>query len=111
MKLVSAYVRVFMVPKVVQALRKENCRRVTAIDVSAITEPLWQEEAATHPETGLRSHMVKLEIICPEPNADAIVEAIRKAAKTGNPGDGIIAVLPLDSCIGIRTGKLNEHAI
>lgn len=50
-------------------------------------------------------------IYCADMHADDIVEAIKKAAYTGNPADGIIAVSAVDTIVRIRTGELNDDAV
>ena len=56
---------------------------------------------------------VKLEIACEEHQVDKVVEAISKAAKTGDGkvGDGKIFVLDLKDTIRIRTGERGTAAI
>lgn len=50
------------------------------------------------------SREVKLEIFVCDENVDRIVQTIVETAHTGAAGDGIIAVLPIDNLIHIRTG-------
>ena len=54
---------------------------------------------------------VKLEIAVNEKFVAPTVEAISKAAYTGNIGDGKIFILPLDECIRIRTAEKGGVAI
>jgi nitrogen regulatory protein P-II 1 len=54
---------------------------------------------------------VKLEIAVNEAYVQPTVDAIMKAAHTGNIGDGKIFVLPLDECYRIRTGETGGKAI
>lgn len=49
-------------------------------------------------------------VYCDDAHADDIVEAIKKAAYTGNSGDGIITVSNIDTMVRIRTGELNDDA-
>lgn len=48
--------------------------------------------------------VVRLEAVVPDWLVASVVEKIRLAAHTGNPGDGKIFVLPVDDAIAIRTG-------
>jgi nitrogen regulatory protein PII len=43
--------------------------------------------------------------------ADKVVEAIRKAAYTGQIGDGKIFVTPLERALRIRTGESDDDAL
>ena len=54
---------------------------------------------------------VKLEIVVPDEKENEVVEIIRKAAYTGNIGDGKIFVLPVEKTIRIRTGETNGKAL
>ena len=47
---------------------------------------------------------IKLEVVLADSAVQAAVDAIVRAAKTGEIGDGKIFVLPLESAIRIRTG-------
>jgi len=54
---------------------------------------------------------IKVEIVLSDAAVTAAVEAILRAAKTGEIGDGKIFVSTLDSAIRIRTGEKGEQAI
>jgi nitrogen regulatory protein P-II 1 len=55
--------------------------------------------------------MTKLELFCSDACADELVAAIRAAAHTGNPGDGVIGVSDLSRVIRIRTGQERDEAV
>jgi nitrogen regulatory protein P-II 1 len=46
-----------------------------------------------------------------EAQAEACLDAITEAARTGKIGDGKIFVTPVDKVVRIRTGELDEDAI
>ncbi len=54
---------------------------------------------------------VRFEIAVNDKYVDATVQAIVKAAKSGNIGDGKIFVMPLEQCIRIRTDETGADAI
>jgi nitrogen regulatory protein PII len=54
---------------------------------------------------------VKIEIVCPEEDCKAIMNAIQKAAHTGRRGDGKIFVSTIDEAVSIRTGDRGTEAI
>jgi nitrogen regulatory protein P-II 1 len=54
---------------------------------------------------------VKIEVVVKESDVAGAVEAIRKAASTGEIGDGKIFVLPVEDAIRIRTGEHGEDAV
>lgn len=51
----------------------------------------------------------KCEIIVPDEWVDWVVNTIYEQTHTGTPGDGIIAIIPIDEVIDIVTGKKNEQ--
>jgi nitrogen regulatory protein P-II 1 len=53
----------------------------------------------------------KLEIVVIDADVSKLVSAIARGARTGEPGDGKIFVLPVDSAIRIRTGDRDINAI
>jgi nitrogen regulatory protein P-II 1 len=54
---------------------------------------------------------VKLEIYCADAVCDHLVGVIRKAAHTGNPGDGLIAVADLARVARTRTDQEQDEAV
>ena len=54
---------------------------------------------------------VKLELVVSDADAERIIQAIIKAAKTGNVGDGKIFVSDVRDVIKIRTGERGETAL
>jgi nitrogen regulatory protein P-II 1 len=55
--------------------------------------------------------MVKIECVVPDERVSAVVDAITRAAHTGNPGDGKIFVSEVSNTVKIRTGEHGEQAI
>lgn len=54
---------------------------------------------------------VKIEMVVPDNLADAAVQAILKAAKTGKIGDGKIFLSKIDTAIRIRNEERGESAL
>jgi nitrogen regulatory protein PII len=54
---------------------------------------------------------VKVEIAIGDAGVQAAVDAIVRAAKTGEIGDGKIFVYPMESAVRIRTGEKGDQAI
>jgi len=54
---------------------------------------------------------MQLNIVLSDHNVARTVEAIRKAAYTGDEGDGMIFVLPVQDVIRIRTDERNGDAL
>jgi nitrogen regulatory protein P-II 1 len=54
---------------------------------------------------------VQLNIILSDHNVEETIETIQQAAQTGNIGDGIIFVYPVEEVIRIRTGERGHDAL
>jgi nitrogen regulatory protein PII len=54
---------------------------------------------------------VKIEVVVSDMSVSAVVDAITRAARTGEIGDGKIFVSTLESVIRIRTGEKGEAAV
>ena len=54
---------------------------------------------------------VQLNIILSDHNVDKTVETIQEAAQTGDIGDGLIFVYPVEDVIRIRTGERGREAL
>ncbi|HET9908433.1 MAG TPA: P-II family nitrogen regulator [Anaerolineales bacterium] len=54
---------------------------------------------------------VQLNIILSDHNVEKTVDAIQQAAQTGNIGDGLIFVYPVEEVIRIRTGEQGLDAL
>ncbi|MFP4321081.1 MAG: P-II family nitrogen regulator [Anaerolineales bacterium] len=53
----------------------------------------------------------KVEIVLSDNNVEAAVAAIKNAAKSGSPGDGMIFVMPVDNVIRISTDEEGKDAL
>lgn len=54
---------------------------------------------------------IKLEVVAREEDVEEIVATIERHARTGEPGDGKIFVLPMDDAIRVRTEERGEDAL
>jgi nitrogen regulatory protein P-II 1 len=54
---------------------------------------------------------VKIEVVLPESQSEAAVEAILAAARTGEVGDGKIFLIPVGDAVRVRTGERGERAL
>ncbi len=54
---------------------------------------------------------VKLEIAVSDEMADAVVETVGAAARTGRIGDGKVFVLDLEGAMRVRTGEMGADAL
>ncbi len=54
---------------------------------------------------------ILLSIVVREKNVEKTVQAIMKAAQTGEIGDGRIFIIPIDDAVRIRTGERGDIAL
>lgn len=54
---------------------------------------------------------IKLEVVVADKDCQVVVDAICQAARTGDIGDGMIFVLPVDQICRVRTGESGEVAL
>ncbi|MBI3610336.1 MAG: P-II family nitrogen regulator [Nitrospirae bacterium] len=98
MKMICAIVRWTHLKEVEQALFKIGERSFSVTKIKGLGEEKG------YLEYDLVSHL-KIEIITSEGRVKKIKDAIVKAAWTGVPGDGVIAVLPVEELTKIREAE------
>ena len=54
---------------------------------------------------------IQINIVLSDHNVEKTIDAITQAAWTGNEGDGIIFIYPVDDVIRIRTGERGHDAL
>jgi nitrogen regulatory protein P-II 1 len=54
---------------------------------------------------------MKLELVVPDQQVDAVIAAITQAGRTGEVGDGKIFLSPITDAVRIRTGERGEAAL
>lgn len=54
---------------------------------------------------------VKIEVVARDEDVEEIVTAIETHARTGEPGDGVIFVLPVDDAVRIRTEERGDDVL
>jgi len=54
---------------------------------------------------------IQINIVLSDRNLDAAIETILQSAHTGEPGDGLIFVYPVDEAIRVRTGERGQDAM
>ena len=112
MKLIIAIIRPEKLDDVQTELSKVEVYLMTASDVRGCGRQRGFRENYRGNEGIIRLlSKVKLEIAVNEEFVDQAVEAIMRAARSGNMGDGKIFVLDLEECYRIRTGETGGVAI
>lgn len=112
MKLVVAVIKPHKLDEVKEALRDVGVQGLTTGDV----EGFGRQRGHTEVYRGAEYQVdfvpkVKVEVLVDDADAQGVVDAITKAARTGKIGDGKIWVLPVEQVVRIRTGERGPDAL
>jgi nitrogen regulatory protein P-II 1 len=112
MKLITAIVKPHRIEEVKEALRDIGVNGLTTTDV----EGFGRQRGHTEVYRGAEYQVdfvpkVKVEVVVAEDDAQGVVDAIVKAARTGKIGDGKIWVTEAEQVIRIRTGERGPDAL
>ena len=112
MKKVEAVIKPFKLDEVKSALSQVGVQGLTVSEVRGFGRQKGHKEQYRGTEyTVDLVPKVKIEVVVADGAAAAVVEAISRAARTGEIGDGKIFVSPLEGVVRIRTGEKGEAAI
>ena len=95
MKMITAVVRTTSLDNIVKCLEDIGIREMTIFEIKEVGD-----------ETPLSQHYTvhsRIDIIVPDEKVVKITDVILQHTHTGLAGDGLIAVLPVDYMIKIRT--------
>ena len=112
MKLITAIIKPFKLEEVRTALTDLGLQGMTVTEVKGYGRQKGHTEIYRGAEYAVSFlPKIKMEIVVPSAQVDKALEAIQRAAKTGQIGDGKIFVSPVDDVIRIRTGEHGQAAI
>jgi nitrogen regulatory protein P-II 1 len=101
MEMVTAIVRTTSLDRIVEALKRVGIQGMTIFQVRGFGEQVT-------PNAPYSLHE-KIEIMSPDTKAAEVMQIILEHAKSGLAGDGLVAVLPVESLVKIRSGeKIDE---
>ena len=112
MKAIHAYVRRGRAEHVIAALVSAGCHTFSVLDVQGIAHEVDDTELDYSVALAQRvEHVVKIEIIARDADVASWASVIEKSAYTGNRGDGLVSVFPVESAVRIATGEAGDDAI
>lgn len=112
MKKIESIIRLSRFEAVRDALAEINIRFFTLSEVKGFG--LQRGEKLTYRGSVYDADYIarlQLDILAPNDKVDAILEAITRAGRTGEVGDGKISVYDVSRAIRIRTGEEDESAL
>ena len=112
MKKVEAVIKPFKLDEVKSALSQVGVQGLTVSEVRGFGRQKGHKEQYRGTEyTVDLVPKVKIEVVVADNAVNSAVEAITRAARTGEIGDGKIFVSALESVVRIRTGETGEAAV
>jgi nitrogen regulatory protein PII len=112
MKMIYGIIRPHRLQDVKEALADIGVVGMTVTDVRGAGRQKGQVERYRGSEYSIDLlAKIKIEVAVLDEQCEEVVQAIRKAAYTGEIGDGKIFVLPLEDSIRVRTGERGEDSI
>ena len=112
MKLITAIVKPYKLDEVKNALKQAGAAGMTASEVQGFGRQAGHTEVYRGAEyTGDFVPKVKIEVLAPETDVSAILDAIVESARTGKIGDGKIWVTEAVRVVRIRTGEVDFDAL
>ena len=111
-QMIVAYIRPDKLAAVKKSLSEAGAPSLTVSNVSGRGSQPTKKSQWRGEEYSVDLHQkVKLECVVAEIPASDVVDAIAEAAHTGEPGDGKVFVLPVESAHQIRTGVSGVDAV
>ena len=112
MKLVTAIVRPHVVDDVRDTLSRLGVTGLTATEVKGFGRQKGHTEMYRGAEYSIDFvPKAKLEVVINDEKLDAVVEAVKSAARSGQIGDGKIFVSDIEQAVRIRTGEMGSDAL
>ncbi len=112
MKKIEAVIKPFKLEEVKDALSEVGIEGMTVTEVKGFGRQKGHTEIYRGSEYTVDFlPKIKIELVVPDNRAEAAVDAIIEAAKTGKIGDGKIFVSSVEEAIRIRTDEKDELAV
>lgn len=112
MKLVIAYIKPFKLDQVKNELQAKGVAGMSVGEIRGFGRQMGQTEVYRGAEYQVEFvPKIRVEVLIEDDAADRVVATIEAAARTGEIGDGKIAVLPVDQVVRIRTGERGADAL
>jgi nitrogen regulatory protein PII len=112
MKQVTAIIKPHMLDEVRDTLSRLGVTGLTMIEVKGFGRQKGHTEIYRGAEYSVDFvPKIKIEIVVPDAQSSAVVEAIRTSARTGKIGDGKVFVSNIEEATRIRTGETGEDAL
>jgi nitrogen regulatory protein P-II 1 len=111
-KKIEAIIKPFRLEDVKDALAKLGVEGMTLTEVKGCGHQRGHTEIYQGSEyTTVFLPKLKIDLVVPDSQVEAAVNAIVHAAKTGKIGDGKVFISTIDEVVRIRSSEKGEHAL
>ncbi len=112
MKLITAVIKPFKIDDVREALDRVGVHGMTVSEVKGYGRQKGHTEIYRGAEYTVNFlPKVRIEVAVSSESADAAVQAILQAARTGSIGDGKVFVSAMERAFRVRTGESDDDAL
>ncbi|MER6114643.1 P-II family nitrogen regulator [Streptomyces sp. A0642] len=112
MKLITAVVRPHRLDEVKTALRELGVHGLTVTEASGYGRQHGHTEVYRGAEYRVDLvPKVRIEVVVADPDAEPVIDAIVRAARTDRIGDGKVWMQPVDTVVRVRTGERGPDAL
>ncbi|MEO3749826.1 P-II family nitrogen regulator [Streptomyces sp. B6B3] len=112
MRLITAVIKPHRLDEVKEALQAFGVHGMTVTEASGYGRQRGHTEVYRGAEyTVDLVPKVRVEILAEDSDAEPIIEAVVKAARTGKIGDGKVWSLPVETAVRVRTGERGPDAL
>ena len=112
MKKIEAIIRPFKLDEVKEALVEEGVRGLTISEVRGYGRQKGHTETYRGSEYRIEFiPKIKIEVVVEDSKVENVIDAIVRAAKTGQVGDGKIFIYDIHEVIRIRTEESGKEAL
>ncbi|MFD5516661.1 P-II family nitrogen regulator [Streptomyces sp. NPDC127066] len=112
MKLITAIVKPHRLDEVKSSLQELGVHGMTVTEASGYGRQRGHTEVYRGAEYRVDLvPKVRIEVVVEDAEADAVVDAVVKAAQTGKIGDGKVWSVPVETVVRVRTGERGPDAL
>ncbi|MFJ9584975.1 P-II family nitrogen regulator [Streptomyces acidicola] len=112
MKLITAVVKPHRLDEVKTALRELGVHGLTVTEASGYGRQRGHTEVYRGAEYRVDLvPKVRIEAVVEDADAEAAVDAVVRAARTGKIGDGKVWIVPVETVVRVRTGEHGPDAL
>ncbi|WP_328720426.1 P-II family nitrogen regulator [Streptomyces sp. NBC_00247] len=112
MKLITAVVKPHRLDEVKIVLQSLGVQGLTVTEASGYGRQRGHTEVYRGAEYRVDLvPKIRIEVLVEDADADAVVDAVVRAARTGKVGDGKVWAVPVETVVRVRTGERGPDAL